>query len=98
MKEKVVIKKFDTVLYSGNILNIPIKEKVIIEKSIALFGDEDPCVIHISFIAKELVSDLLKLFKETNSSSLKIIDHLAILSFIDFDDFSNVTIELVGGK
>ena len=98
MKEKVIIKRFDNVLYEGNLLDIPIKEKEIIKKSIELFGDEDPCVVHMSFVVKELVTDLLDLFKKNNTDLLKITDHLDVLSFINFDDFSNITVELVRKK
>ncbi len=98
MKEKIVIKRFDTVLYSGNILDIPIKEQAIIEKSIELFGDEDPCVVHMSFVVKELVNDLLSLFTENNCSSLKVADHLPMLSFINFEKLFEITIKLVRDK
>jgi len=98
LKEKVIIKQTDKVLYNGNILDIPIKEKKIIEKSIEIFGDEDPCVVHMSFVVKELVTDLLDLFEDNNTTVINLADYLDILSFINYDDYSNITIELAGKK
>ncbi len=95
MKEKIIIRRESTILYKGNILNIPLKEKNVIEKSIEIFGDEDPCVVHLSFVVKELVTDLLDLFEDNNTTTLKAIDYLDELSFIDFEDMSTITFELV---
>jgi hypothetical protein len=95
MKEKVIIKRIDEVLYQGKILDLPIKEKNIIEKSIEIFGDEDPCVVHMSFVVKELVTEILDLFEDNNTNLLNVKDYLDQLSFINFEDLSKVTIELV---
>ena len=98
MKEKVIIKRIEEVLFKGKILNIPVKEKSIIKRSIEIFGDEDPCVIHMSFVVKEFVTDLLDLFEENETTSLKAVDYLEKLDFIDLEDLSTVTIELVGKR
>ena len=95
MREKIIIKKDSIVLYKGNILDLPMKEDIIIQKSIEVFGDDDPCIIHQSFIVKELVSDLLDIFKSTNNSKVNVKEFREILSFIDFDDLDSITIELV---
>lgn len=54
MNEKIIIKDYDeTVIYSGPILDMPIKEEYIIKKSIDIFDDEDPCIIHKSYAIKK---------------------------------------------
>ena len=96
MKEKIIVKRDALVLYKGPILNIPIKEDCIIKKSIEVFGDEDPCIIHQSFVVKELVDELLDLLKKGNTSILNVKDYLEELSFINLKDLETVTIELMG--
>ena len=95
MKEKIIIKRLDEVLFQGRILNIPMKEEKIVEKSIEIFGDEDPCVIHQSFVVKELVTDLLDLFEDNDTYLLNAKDYIDQLSFLNFEDLSSVTLELV---
>lgn len=95
MKEKIKVKRLEEVLYDGKILDIPIKEKNIIEKSIDIFGDEDPCVVHMSFVVKELVTDILDLFEDNETNLLNASDYLDELSFLNFEDISLVTLELV---
>ena len=95
MKEKIIVKRGSTVLYKGNILNIPLKEKDVVEKSIEIFGDADPCIVHLSFVVKELVTDLLDIFEDNNTTILKANDFLEELNFIDFEDMKTITFELV---
>ena len=72
-----------------------IDKKNIIEKSIETFGDEDPCVIHMSFCVKELVTELLDIFEESDTTLLNVSEHVDELSFLNFEDLSSITIELV---
>ena len=95
MKEKIIIKRLDEVLFQGRILNIPMKEEKIVEKSIEIFGDEDPCVIHQSFVVKELVTDLLDLFEDSDTFLLNAKDYIDQLNFLNIEDLSSVTLELV---
>jgi len=98
MKEKLIIKRGNDVLYNGSALDMPIKEKSIIDLSIEIFGDEDPCVIHQSFVVKELVTDLLELFDKKETNIISCSDYSEQLSFINFKDLSSLTIEIVGRK
>lgn len=95
MKEKIIIKRGETVLYKGNIMDIPLKEANVIERSIEIFGDEDPCIVHQSFVVKELVVELLELFEDNNVSIIDGSDYLKELDFINFDDVQSLSIELV---
>jgi hypothetical protein len=92
MKQRVIVKSNDTVLFDGKLINIPIKEAAIIEKSIELFDDDDPCIIHKSYIAKEYASTILEAFGSNSKIALK--DHVSSLSFLDFDSPSTITLEL----
>lgn len=95
MKEQIVIKRGSEVLYTGTAINIPIKEENIIERSIEIFGDEDPCVIHQSYVVKELVTDLLDVFDSNHTILLKGSDYLDQLSFINFKNLATITVEIV---
>ncbi len=94
MKERVIVKRGDYILYDGNILNIPLKDKYITQLSIEIFDDDDPCIIHQSYVIKELVSKLLELFKEQDKSLLHAIDFKEEFDVIDFTDISSLTFEL----
>ena len=94
MKERVVVKRGDYVLYNGGILDIPLKDKYITELSVKIFDDNDPCIIHQSFVIKELISSLLDLFKEQGKSKLHAIDFKEEFDVIDFTDISSLTFEL----
>jgi len=98
MKEIIIVKRLETILYSGGILDVPLKEKSLSEKSISVFGDEDPCVIHMSYVVKELVNYILDLFEKNKTNLLYVKDYLDQLSFLDFDDLATITIEIEGNS
>jgi hypothetical protein len=96
MKQKVKITKDDTTVFYGKVLNLPIKEDFIIQKSIELFDDEDPCIIHQSYVVKEYGTALLDLFKEKNATSFKGEEYLMRLAFLDIEDISTCLFTLEG--
>ena len=95
MKERVIVKRGDYNLYDGNILNLPLKDKFITELSIEIFDDDDPCIIHQSYVIKEMVSKLLELFKSQEKQLLHAIDFKEEFNVVDFADISSLTFELV---
>jgi len=95
MKERVIVKRGDYVLYDGNILDLPLKDKYITELSIKIFDDDDPCIIHQSYVIKELVSNLLNLFNSSGKKLINAIDYMADFDVVDFSDISTLSFELV---
>jgi hypothetical protein len=95
MKERVIVRRGDYTLYDGNILNLPLKDKYITELSIEIFDDDDPCIIHQSYVIKELVSKLLVLFETQDKLKLHAIDFKEEFDVVDFSDISSLTFELV---
>jgi|AntRauTorckE6833_2_1112554.scaffolds.fasta_scaffold02391_9 hypothetical protein len=83
MKQKVILTHDNEVLFEGNPLNLPFKEASIKEKSIELFDDEDPCMIHQSHIAREFVQTLMATFKEHEVNELNLSDFKDTLDFIN---------------
>lgn len=45
-------------LYAGTFLELPLKESVILQKSITFYDDPDPCFIHRSAVRNRLLSEL----------------------------------------
>ncbi len=86
MKRKQTIRIHDgtTLLYKGKAANLPFKEAAIKEKSVELFADDEPCVIHQSYVAKHYAEEIKALFQSTQSTTLKIRDH-ALLNILDID-------------
>lgn len=48
----------DSVIYKGYLKDLPIKEKIILQKSIQFFSDPEPCHIHRSAVALRLTEEL----------------------------------------
>ena len=96
MKQYITITKNNKTLYEGRISDIPIKEDYIIKKSLELFDDDDPCIIHQSYVIKEYVDDVLNIFKHIDSQTIEVKDHLDDLSFLDFMELEKLIIYLKG--
>ena len=91
MKQKVVIfNQDDLVIYEGKILDMPIKMDAIRMKSIALFNDPDPCIIHQSYAIHHLVTPLLQSLKKNEIT--KFSDLVIDLSWIDLPGIEQATI------
>ena len=91
----VRIIKNDKELFIGKIANIAMKEDWIIKKSVELFDDEDPCIIHQSYIVKEFVDVILELCKKNNTKTIQVKDYLEQLSFLDYSDLELLTIHIL---
>lgn len=96
MKQKIKIIQDNQTVYQGRIADMPIKHDFIIQKSIELFGDDDPCIIHQSYVIKEYVDVLLQLFKQHNTTELVLRNISATLSFLDLDSIEDCIIILEG--
>ena len=94
MKQYIIIKKEGKTLYDGRISDIPIKEEYIINKSVELFDDDDPCIIHQSYVIKEYVDVLLSVFKKTDTKEINVSNNLETLSFLDYTGLEKLVISL----
>lgn len=83
MNKKIIVKLADKVLYNGNILDIPIKKELIVAKSIEIFADDDPCIIHKSYVIKEFVDEFLQALKPFEHESEVEVNKLN-LEFLEF--------------
>lgn len=95
MKQKVVIMNSDQlVIYEGKALDMPIKMDAIRVKSMALFNDPDPCIIHQSYAIHHLVTPLLKLLNKNEIT--KLSDLVIDITWIDLPGIDQCTIVLKG--
>ncbi|MEC9485020.1 MAG: hypothetical protein UMR38_03985 [Candidatus Izemoplasma sp.] len=92
MNQKLLITKNDKIIFDSKLLNIPIKEDILIKRSIELFDDEDPCIIHQSYIVKEFAQKLLELFDA--STIIEGEQYQDDLNFLDFTDIDQLTFRL----
>ncbi len=74
------------ILFSGKPIGLPIKEKAIVQKSIELFGDAEPCIIHQSYASQKLADYFLSLFPSIPLSDFQLVDYSQKLDFINIPD------------
>lgn len=55
-------------VYEGLLKDIPLKESVILEKSIQFFNDPEPCHIHRSAVRVRLTEELLRQMADSGST------------------------------
>lgn len=58
----------NTCIYQGLLKDIPLKDSVIIEKSILFFNDPEPCNIHRTAVQLRITEELSIKLKETEQS------------------------------
>lgn len=89
MKAYLVIQNMNhDVLFEGKALNLPIKEEAIKKKSLEVFRDPDPCIIHQSYVIQAMVETLLDCLPKNQSIHGKDIP--LDLSFISLDGVPDV--------
>lgn len=96
LKLKVKISRNEKELFYGKPIDLPIKDQYIIDKSIELFDDEDPCIIHQSYVIKEFADQLINLFRLDETNTIYGKDYAKELAFLDYTDIENLTFNLEG--
>ncbi|PKK97988.1 MAG: hypothetical protein CVV57_09665 [Tenericutes bacterium HGW-Tenericutes-2] len=95
MKLKIIITNQNKdIIFKGNPLNLPIKYLDIKKKSVELFDDEEPCIIHQSYAIQKLVDGFLNQFKGVEVSELSINDLTESYSFIDIENIKDMYITI----
>ena len=68
-KRYLIVTQNKALLYEGFWDELPIAEKVIIEKSIEFFDDREPCVIHRTAVHVRLMAELEQLLSSPDFHS-----------------------------
>lgn len=79
----------DGVLYQGLLKDIPLKDSVIIEKSIEFFDDPDPCYIHRGAVRVRLTHEL---FQELQTISDQTPGPL-MLAYVDLEEITQCSLQ-----
>ncbi len=95
MIKKILIRNNDDVLFKGNVMNMPVKKDAIIKESIALFDDDDPCIIHTSFIVKKFAERINDVYNPTAKSPIYIKDYQFIQDFLDVNVDETTVIDVI---
>jgi hypothetical protein len=93
-KKQIIVRKNGNTLFEGNIIDLPIKDAFITQRSIELFDDDDPCIIHKSYVIKDFQDKLLTTYKELNTTVLEGKSNIEILEVIDFNNTEEIIFEL----
>ena len=96
MKKIALVHTDGTVLFEGRPLEMPFKKEAVIAKSVELFDDDDPCIIHRSQVARHFADVVEGRFKSEGKDVLLLEDHPDIQSFLDIDENTGVTIRKTG--
>lgn len=84
----VVIKSAQgDILYEGAFNELPVKEDYVISQSIALYQEEEPCIIYRTHILRKLYLDILEQFggKPKKGRIVDCREHQQILSHLALD-------------
>ncbi len=96
MKYKILIQKEKKVIFDGKPINLPIKNDVLIAKSIEMFNDEDPCIIHQTYVIESLVDELISKLKSRINEAVQMSSIMPEARFIDIDGIDQCEITLRG--
>lgn len=94
MKYKLIIKQNQNIVFEGNPIDLPVKKDVLIEKSIEMFDDADPCIMHQTYVVEMLIDPLISKLKKQMNQEVLIADIMSEASFIDVKPTEGQTIIL----
>lgn len=77
-----------TLLYEGELKALPIKESIIIEKSILYFDDPEPCYIHRNAVNMRISEELYRELLVTKGSHAGPL----LLAWADFEKITDATL------
>lgn len=93
MKKVIFIDDNEKIIKECPIIEIPLHDNKVIEKSIELFNDDEPCIIHKSFSVRAMTFDItnyLKSISDSNNEVLKSSIESKILDQISLQDFYKI--------
>ncbi len=91
MKLKIVLSnQKNEIVFQGNPQNLPIRYEDIKKKSVELFDDEEPCIIHQSYAIQKLIDGFLKELKGVDIQHVKFTELKIDYHFIDFENIEDL--------
>ena len=89
----LTVKQNDQILYDGSWNELPLSEKIILEKSVEFFDDPEPCFIHRDAVRFRLLSELEDLLPDPDTPSPDFLELLTA-----YTDFPNAAEYLFSKK
>ena len=96
MKYKVIIEKEEEIIFEGKPLDLPIDQDLLKHKSIEVFNDANPCIIHQTYIIEIFMDQMLTFLKMHLNEKIKIEENMAVFDFIDIKHKKDCQITLRG--
>ena len=81
----LVLSKDGTIIYDGLLKDVPLKEEIILKKSVEFFDDPEPCHIHRSAVRVRLISELLEEVTDREDGAPGPL----VLLYVDAADFDS---------
>lgn len=94
MKYIIVIKKNQEILYEGHPLDLPIKQDKVVEKSVEMFDDKNPCIIHQTYVIESFVDALISKFKKDLNRDIQLSKDIKEIEFIDIENIDSCMIQV----
>ncbi|ACL75380.1 hypothetical protein [Ruminiclostridium cellulolyticum] len=93
---KIIVSIFNSdneLLFNGELNSVPIKETVIIKKSIEFFDDHNPCYIHRGAVTVRLLSEIEAYLKMHREEDFTVGRHNgSVVDYIDIDGIHRMEI------
>lgn len=71
------------ILYRGPLSDIPLDEDKILETSIQLYKDPEPCYIHRGAVRQHLTAELSKMLNEATTPDFSMLEEYTGIDYID---------------
>ncbi len=94
VKRIIILDSSGKTIFKGSPLSLPFKKQSILDKSIELFNDPDPCIIHESYSIHQLSEAFLNVFRNHNKTELTWLFVKESVDFLDWPFDPNSTIRL----
>ena len=96
MKLKIILSNQNKdIIFQGNPLNLPIRYEDIKKKSVELFDDEEPCIIHQSYAIQKLIDGFLKSLKGLDVQFVKLADLDVDYHFLNFENINDLYVTIL---
>lgn len=93
MKKIIFIDKNGNEIMNVPVIEMPIHEKIIIEKSIELFNDDEPCIIHKTFAIRAIMFEICEYLNQILNSDNEVLKESInekTLKLINIQDFYKI--------
>jgi rRNA-processing protein FCF1 len=94
MKYKITIKNDNKILFDGHPLDLPIKQEMLIDKSVEMFDDKNPCIIHQTYVIESFIDALITRFKKHLNEDIKLSREIEEIKFIDIKNIESCIIQI----